>query len=77
VILILSLVLQLLVDHAQLGWLEWPIRIAAPAAALLVSGGYFGAAHLPGLRWLLYSGAVVLAATTLVVGVGLLKARQP
>jgi hypothetical protein len=75
VLLILSLILQILVDHARLGPLTWPVRIAAPAAALLVSAGFFGIAHLPALRVVLYSGATLLAATTLVVGVGLLRAH--
>src|SRR5688500_13832795 len=75
VLLILSLVLQILVDYARLGSLAWPVRIAAPAAALLVSGGFFGVAHVPALRALLYAGGTVLAATTLTIAVGLLKAR--
>ena len=75
VLLILSLILQMLVDHARLGALSWPVRVAAPAAALLVSGGFFAAAHLPALRALLYTGATVLTATTLAVAIGLLRAR--
>ena len=75
VLLILSLVLQILVDHARLGPLSWPVRLAAPGAALLVSAGFFGVAHLPALRAVLYTGATLLAATTLAVAVGLLRAR--
>jgi hypothetical protein len=75
VVLILSLILQILVDHARLGSLSWPVRIAAPGAALLVSGGFFGVAHLPALRVVLYTGATLLIATTLTVAVGLFKAR--
>jgi hypothetical protein len=75
VLLILALVLQVLVDHARLGVLAWPVRIAAPAAALLVSAGFFAVAHLPALRAVLYLGAGLLAATTLAVGVGLLRAH--
>jgi hypothetical protein len=72
VLLILSLILQILIDNAHLGVLSWPARVAAPGAALLVSGGFFGVAHLPALRAMLYAGAALLAATTLAVGVGLL-----
>ena len=75
VLLILSLVLQILVDYARLGPLSWPVRLAAPGAALLVSGGFFGVAHLPALRAVLYTGATLLAATTLAVAVGLLRPR--
>jgi hypothetical protein len=75
VLLILSLVLQMLVDSARLGVLEWPVRVGAPLAAILVSAGFFGIAHIPALRWVLYTGAALLAATTVIVGVGLLLAR--
>ena len=76
VLLILSLILQISIDHARLGALEWPIRIAAPAAAVLVSGGFFGVAHLPALAVLLYTGAALVAAVTLGVGIGLLVSRK-
>jgi hypothetical protein len=73
VLLILSLIMQILVDHARLGSLAWPVRLAAPAGALLVSAGFFAVAHLPALRAVLYTGAALVAATTLAVGVGLLR----
>src|SRR5262245_2876967 len=75
VLLILSLILQMLTDHARLGSLEWPVRIAAPGAAILVSAGFFGVAHVPALRAVLYSGAALIAAVTVSMGVGLLRAR--
>jgi protein-S-isoprenylcysteine O-methyltransferase Ste14 len=75
VLLILSLVLQILADHARLGSLEWPVRVAAPAAAVLVSAGFFGVAHVPMLRAVLYIGAALVAAVTVGVGVGLLRSR--
>lgn len=75
VLLILSLILQILIDHARLGALAWPARIAAPAGAIFVSAGFFGVAHLPALRAVLYSGASLVAATTLAVGIGLLRSR--
>ena len=75
VLLLLSLVLQLMVDHAALGRLAWPVRIAAAAAPVLVSAGFFGVAHLPALRGVLYFGALLVAAVTVTIGVGLLRAR--
>jgi len=75
VLMILSLIVQLVADHARLGALEWPIRIAAPAAAILVSAGFFGVAHAAALRLVLYTGAALLAAVTAAVGVGLLRSR--
>ena len=75
VLVLLSLVLQLALDGARLGpgW-TWAARIAAPAAAVLVSGGFFGLAFLPSLRWLLYGGAALVAFATVATGVGLLRA---
>lgn len=72
VLMILSLILQMLVDEAQLGGLAWSVRIAAPASAMLVSGGFFGIAHLPALRGMLYLGALSLAYATVTTGIGLL-----
>jgi hypothetical protein len=64
------------IDYATLpAWLNWPLRIGAIAAALLVSGGFFAIAHLRALRSLLYAGVVLVAATTLTVGIGLIRAR--
>jgi hypothetical protein len=51
-----------------------PIRLAALAAALLVSGGFFVIAHVPSMRGLLYVGAALVVLTTLTVGIGLLRA---
>src|SRR5512143_3841189 len=75
VLLILSLVLQLALDSARLdpGW-RWAARIAAPAAAVLVSGGFFGLAFLPSLRLLLYTGAALMALAAVATGIGLLRA---
>jgi len=74
VLLILSLILQILADSARLGRLEWPTRIGAPLAAILVSAGFFGVAHVPGLVVVLYLGALLVILTTLSVGIGLLRA---
>ena len=75
VLVILSLVIQLLLDHARLpaDWL-WVTRVAAPTAAICVSGGFFGIAFSPRLRMLLYAGALLVVFTTVATGVGLLRA---
>jgi hypothetical protein len=73
VLTILALSMQIAMDYARVAsGFVWPVRIAVFAVPLLVSGGFFGAAHLPALRWLLYLGAVLLIAVTLTVGIGLL-----
>lgn len=75
VLTLLALFLQIALDSAAIpSVLVWPARVAAVAAALLVSGGFFGVAHARALRGLLYTGAVLLAATTLIVGIGLIRA---
>lgn len=77
VLVILSLLLQLGLDHATVPRrLVWPLRIAAPAAAVLVSAGFFATAHAPGLRILLYMGALTVVTVTLVVGIGLIRAPK-
>src|SRR5882672_278746 len=65
VLTLLALFLQIAVDNAALpsSFLVWPVRIGAIAASILVSGGFFAVAHLQSLRFLLYTGAVLLAAT--------------
>jgi hypothetical protein len=72
---LLSLVIQLLVDGARLhSSLEWTARLSAPTAAVLVSGGFFGLAFVPAFRWLLYAGGACLAASIVLTGVGLPRA---
>lgn len=76
VLTILSLFLQLALDHVALdAALIWPARVGALASALLVSAGFFAIAHVPRLRFLLYLGAAALTAVTLTVGIGLLRSR--
>jgi hypothetical protein len=76
VLTLLALFLQIGLDFAAIPHvLVWPARVAAVAAALLVSGGFFAVAHVPALRGVLYAGAVLVAATTLTVGIGLILAR--
>src|SRR5512146_790780 len=77
VLLILSIVLQLALDHARLAaGVSWSARVAAPLAAVLVSAGFFGIAHVPALRGVLYVGAALVAYATLIVGVGLLRSLR-
>jgi hypothetical protein len=76
VLMILSMLVQLALDHAKIApGLMWPLRIAAPAGALLVAGGFFALAHVPALSAILYAGAFTVIAVTLLVGVGLIRAR--
>lgn len=71
---ILSLVIQILVDGARLSpQLAWTARISAPVAAVAVSGGFFGLAFFPAFRWLLYAGGLCLVVSVLLTGVGLLR----
>jgi hypothetical protein len=74
VLLILSLVLQIALDHVRLGQgAVWIGRLTAPGAALLVSGGFFGIAHVAGLKVMLYLGVVCVVVATVLTGVGLLR----
>jgi hypothetical protein len=74
VLLVLSLVLQIALDDARLGsGARWTARITAPLAAMLVSGGFFGLAHVPVLRWLLYLGALCVVVASVITGVGLVR----
>ena len=76
VLTLLALLLQIGIDNAALPpSLVWPFRIAAVAAAVLVSGGFVAVAHSRALRWLLYFGVALLIATTLTVGIGMVVAR--
>jgi len=76
VLTLLALFLQIALDSAAIpSALVWPTRIAAVAAPLLVSGGFFAVAHVRALRAVLYAGAIVVAAATLTVGIGLIRAR--
>lgn len=73
---LLTMLLQIAVDYAAIpSLLVWPVRVGAIAASILVSGKFFAAAHRRSLRIILYTGAVLVAATTLTVGVGLIRSR--
>jgi hypothetical protein len=72
--LILSLVLQILLDAARLpSSTNWLARIAAPVGTLALSGGFFGLAFKPGFRFLLYFGALAMFVALVLTAVGLLR----
>ena len=71
---LLSLVVQVLLDSARLApALTWLARIGAPAAAVVVSAGFFGVAFSASFRWLVYFGAALLLIVLVLTGVGLLR----
>lgn len=79
VLVILAIIAQILIDQARLpDTLGWTVRIGFVLAPLLVSGGFFGGAmgsDKPGsLIALLWIGVVVLAASVITLGVGLIAA---
>ena len=82
VIVILSLICQLYADAAVLPpALIWLVRLGVPAAAILVSAGFFLSVLPPDTVRvgpsiaLVYVGAVLLGIAVLVLGIGLLRAR--
>ncbi len=81
VLVILSLIGLVLADATALeGFWGWVARLGIPAAAILMSGGFFAASAGMGRTEpnkaiaLLYVGAVSLAAGSLTLGIGLLTA---
>lgn len=83
VLVILSLVAQLLADHAVLSKLWMGIaRSAIPLSAILVSAGFFAAAsgeHATkpnNLIIILYIGIAFLVAGVVTLGIGLLRKKQ-
>jgi uncharacterized membrane protein len=80
VFLVLSLVTLRYVDESELGaGLRWFVRLAIPAAAILVPAAFFLSVLSPdatepnGLIALAYVGAAVVAAGVILLGVGLLR----
>ena len=78
--LILALVALRYVDEANLSnFMKWLVRGAMPIAAILVPAAFFLSVHSPdattpnGLISLAYVGAVLLAVSVLVLGVGLVR----
>jgi hypothetical protein len=79
VLVILSLVIQLYVDVSGLtGFAEWVARSAVPLAAILMPAGFFFSSMGEGrdkpnqLMWLVWIGALLLAAGAATLGIGLL-----
>jgi hypothetical protein len=81
VLVILSLICQLLVEHAALGLgLAWLVRIGVPLAAILIPLGFFLSVAFSPDRpsgWIrsLYLGALVLAISVVTLGVGLIRTQ--
>ena len=82
VLVILSLVALIFADQGSLSApIGWAVRIGFPAAAILVSGGFFGAAmgkgrtQPGGLIGLLWIGVSVLGGSLITLGIGLIQAR--
>jgi hypothetical protein len=76
--LILSLVIQVLLDAARLPCSAiWLARIAAPLGTLALSGGFFGLAFKVEFRFLLYFGALAMFCSLILSGVGLLRNLRP
>lgn len=80
VLVLLSLIAQLLLDNTSINsGLQVSLRIAFPLAAILVSGGFFGAAIGRNLTQpnplivILYAGALLLVASLLTTGIALIK----
>jgi hypothetical protein len=72
--LILSLVIQVLLDAARLpSAAKWLARIAAPVGTVALSGGFFGLAFKTEFRFLLYFGALAMFCSLILTGVGLLR----
>lgn len=83
VIVILSLICQILVDHTLLpNFLQWFARVSIPLSAVVISGGFFGSAigeqvtSPNSLIVLIYVGLFLLAAGLVVLGVGLLRSSK-
>ena len=77
VLTLLALFIQVAVDYTALPRsLVWPLRIGAIAASILVSGGFFATVYVRSLRFVLYTGAALVAAVTLTVGIGLIRSNS-
>ncbi len=79
VIVLLSLIVQVLADHANLpASLLWLVRIGVVASAILLSAGFFlsvagDPSHVNSLIVLVYVGAALLALCVLLLAIGLLR----
>lgn len=69
--IVLSLVIQVLLDSARVGGLLRILaRLAAPLGAVALSGGFFGLAYAPPFRNLIYTGAGLMAFAVVITGLG-------
>jgi hypothetical protein len=76
--LLLSLVIQLLLDAAVLSVAtKWLARIAAPLAAVTISAGFFGLAYSARFEPLLLVGGLCLLTAVVLTGIGLLRRLPP
>jgi hypothetical protein len=80
VIMILSLICQILADAAMLPeWLLWFVRIGVPAGSILMGPGFFLSMLSPDalkpnrLVRIIYVGAVTLALSVVILGIGLFR----
>jgi hypothetical protein len=83
VLLILGLLCQVFADQTDLsGFADWLARSGVPVAALLMPAGFFAASAGRGrvtpnrFIWVVFAGAVVLAAGLATLGIGLLTAES-
>ena len=82
VLLLLTLVVQILIDQTRLAeGLRWFVRIGAPTATLLVSGGFFfsvmNETGMPsGLIALIYVGALLMALVLVTLAIGLFRSMK-
>jgi hypothetical protein len=82
VLVILAIIAEILADFAGLGSIsEHFVRTGFPAAAILVSGGFFASASGKnatkpnGLIAMLYLGVIILAACLIILGIGLINGK--
>lgn len=81
VLLLLALICQLFADATtQTGFLDWLSRSGVAVAALLMPGGFFFSSMGAGrtqpnkLIWMVFTGALLLAASLTSLGLGLITA---
>jgi hypothetical protein len=74
---ILSLILELLLDSATLQrGSRLLARVSGPLGAVALPGAFFGLAFVPGFRLLLYFGAAAMALALGITGVGLVRTAR-
>jgi hypothetical protein len=80
VIVMLALIFQPLVDVTTMApALQWLVRLGTPLAAILMSAGFFAAVPAGGTkpgagRYIIVAGAILLALSVLILGIGLITA---